>query len=474
MRLETIGRVQPPPTRVARRVKTVVLVCTDLLAAILAAIVSIVLTNETRQFFSLPPILFDSADMRLHLWLIGALTSALVIWFWSKGHYKKRQALADQLGSILAGVTMTMLCASAAQFATVEVGSRILSLSYWVLLLGTILTLRMLARYALRASNAWSSPATLFTSSARSAEVAAMIRRRDEIGAQITTIITTDGLSEGQLVQAMSQAAAEQQVVIYTPSQCDPVQSAVTEAMVLKGAPFILSPQLGPVPDHAEVLSFPPEDLSLIEVHDPLARPVSKALKRGLDVIVAGFALVALAPVLVPIVLSIRSDGGPALFRQKRVGRNGEIFDCLKLRSMVVNAEAKLQHMIDTDPDVAQEWKTYQKLRKDPRITWTGRLLRKTNLDEIPQLINVIKGDMSLVGPRPMTIPQIKEYGAQFTAYQRVRPGITGMWQVNGRNETTFTERARLDAFYVRNWSLWRDVVILVRTVREVTLARGN
>lgn len=474
MRMETIGRVQAPLRRVARLVKTVLLVFADTLAAILATIASFELTNETRQFLSLPPIAYEGAGVRLHLCLIGALTSALLIWFWSKGHYKKRQALADQLGSILAGIIIAMLCASAVQFATVEVGSRVLSLSYWVLLVGAILSLRMLARYALRASNAWLSPATLFTCSARSAEIATIIRKRDEIGAQITKIIATDGLSKDHLIDAMCQAAAEEQIVIYTPSQCDPIQSAVTEAMVLKGVPFMLSPQLGSLPDHAEVLSFPPEDLSLIEVRDPLSRPVSKALKRGFDVIFAGLALVALSPVLAPIVLLIRSDGGPALFRQKRVGRNGEIFDCLKLRSMVVNAETKLQHMIDTDPAVAQEWKSYQKLRKDPRITWTGRLIRKTNLDELPQLVNVIKGDMSLVGPRPMTLPQIEEYGVQFEAYKRVRPGITGLWQVNGRNETTFTERARLDAFYVRNWSLWRDVVILVRTVREVIMARGK
>ncbi len=129
--------------------------------------------------------------------------------------------------------------------------------------------------------------------------------------------------------------------------------------------------------------------------------------------------------------------------------------------------------MIEADPEVAVEWNAYQKLKNDPRITPVGRLIRKTNLDELPQLFNVLRGDMSLVGPRPMTEQQVAEYGERFTAYIRMRPGITGLWQTNGRNETTFVERARLDAWYVRNWSLWRDFVVLVRTVREVLMLRG-
>jgi undecaprenyl-phosphate galactose phosphotransferase len=141
---------------------------------------------------------------------------------------------------------------------------------------------------------------------------------------------------------------------------------------------------------------------------------------------------------------------------------------------MIVNAEDKLKTMIERDPRIADEWSAYQKLKNDPRITIVGRLIRKTNLDELPQLINILRGDMSLVGPRPMTESQIADYGRQFEAYCRMQPGLTGLWQTNGRNETTFLERARLDAWYVRNWSLWRDFVILVRTVREVVCARGN
>lgn len=170
----------------------------------------------------------------------------------------------------------------------------------------------------------------------------------------------------------------------------------------------------------------------------------------------------------------IRRDGGPAMFVQPRVGLDGKTFGCLKFRSMCVDAETRLRDVLKADPDRAEEWARFQKLENDPRITSTGKWLRKLSLDELPQLINVLKGEMSLIGPRPMTLDQQDEYGASLSAYIRMRPGITGLWQVNGRNATSFAERARLDDWYARNWSLWRDAVILIRTVREVALPSGR
>lgn len=140
---------------------------------------------------------------------------------------------------------------------------------------------------------------------------------------------------------------------------------------------------------------------------------------------------------------------------------------------MAVDAEERLQRMIASDPKVRAEWEANYKLRNDPRITMIGKFLRKSNIDELPQLINILRGEMSVVGPRPVTEPEIKRYGDAAQAYQRVRPGLTGLWQTNGRNDTSFEERIQLDAWYVRNWSLWRDAVMIARTVREVVFARG-
>ena len=196
--------------------------------------------------------------------------------------------------------------------------------------------------------------------------------------------------------------------------------------------------------------------------------------KRALDLVLAVSALVMLAPLflLISVVIKI-SDGGPILFRHRRVGRNGTYFDCLKFRTMVTDAEAILHDHLARDAAAAREWTQTQKLKDDPRITWLGRGLRNSSLDELPQLLNVVKGEMSLVGPRPIVAAETSKYGTSIQQYFRCRPGITGAWQVNGRNETTYQHRVALDHDYVENWKFRRDLVIIGQTVRVVLTARG-
>ncbi|MEO1039938.1 MAG: sugar transferase [Pseudomonadota bacterium] len=198
------------------------------------------------------------------------------------------------------------------------------------------------------------------------------------------------------------------------------------------------------------------------------------ALKRAFDLIASGGALVLLSPFLLVIGLLIRLDGGPALFAQRRIGRDGRVFHCLKFRTMAEDAEARLQTLLDDDPALAERYRIYKKLDVDPRITEIGAFLRKTSLDELPQLLNVITGEMSLIGPRPMMENELDDYGPAFAEYRAVRPGITGLWQVSGRNTTTFAERARLDQRYVQTWSLLGDLRILALTVREVVAGSGR
>ena len=241
------------------------------------------------------------------------------------------------------------------------------------------------------------------------------------------------------------------------------------------GASYYYRPALGAISGESfDLVRFPPEDGGILSMINAQDRPFAQMVKRGFDIIASACALAFLSPVLVFIMVAIRKDDGPVMFSQQRVGSDGRPFGCLKFRTMVVNAEARLAEILESDPEREAQWRAYQKLDDDPRITAVGKFLRMSSLDELPQLINVLKGDMSLVGPRPMTLDQQECYGQAMLDYQRVRPGLTGLWQVNGRNDTTFEERARLDSHYVQNWSLWRDVVILVRTVREVLFSSGR
>jgi exopolysaccharide production protein ExoY len=193
--------------------------------------------------------------------------------------------------------------------------------------------------------------------------------------------------------------------------------------------------------------------------------PIRVALKRALDVIGALLLLATLLPILslIAAVIVLSSRGG-VVYSQCRVGRDGRPFTFYKFRSMAVDSDRVLRDFLDSDPDALTQWAVYQKLPNDPRVTAVGAFIRRTSLDELPQLWNVLLGDMSLVGPRPCTTDQVSLYGASFADYCSVRPGITGLWQVSGRNCLTFAQRVKLDSEYVRAWSLQLDFQILCRT----------
>ncbi|HEY3637033.1 MAG TPA: sugar transferase [Rhizomicrobium sp.] len=173
------------------------------------------------------------------------------------------------------------------------------------------------------------------------------------------------------------------------------------------------------------------------------------------------------------IALFIKADGGAVFYSQRRVGLGGRPFDCLKFRSMVPDADQRLEDLLARDPAARTEWDRYQKLARDPRITAIGKLIRATSLDELPQLINVWRGEMSIVGPRPIMTDQIPLYGEHFHDYCALRPGITGLWQVMGRNNCTFAERVHLDMEYARTWSVARDLQIIVLTIPAVIAGKG-
>lgn len=196
--------------------------------------------------------------------------------------------------------------------------------------------------------------------------------------------------------------------------------------------------------------------------------------KRALDVIIAFLALIFLAPLIIVSAMIVRlQDGGPAFFSQERVGKHGRKFQCFKLRSMVPDAQARLVKLLKEDPQASLEWEATQKLTNDTRITAFGHFLRKTSIDELPQLINVLRGEMSLVGPRPIVSAEVQRYGEYFRQYCSVYPGITGLWQVQGRSDTTYEERVQLDVIYAETRSFWGDVKIMVMTIPVVLWSRG-
>jgi exopolysaccharide production protein ExoY len=233
-----------------------------------------------------------------------------------------------------------------------------------------------------------------------------------------------------------------------------------------------------------------PESHSNAVIHDPLititnqgyfyndrsthAKALGGQGKRYFDFAITLIALLVLLPLLCFIAIAILAvDRRPILYRHPRIGWNGVLFDCLKFRTMVVNADEVLQRHLAANPAAAREWKEKQKLTVDPRLTRIGNVLRKSSLDELPQLFNILKGEMSLVGPRPIVMSEIPRYGDCILFYLRARPGLTGLWQVSGRNRLDYSRKVALDREYVENWCFWRDLIIIMRTFRAVVSAHG-
>ncbi len=235
---------------------------------------------------------------------------------------------------------------------------------------------------------------------------------------------------------------------------------------------FVVSESTG-MPDHWDRHQMD-EGLSGFMIEQHLLLPVPQLVKRAMDLAIGIFAGLLLSPVLIVLAVSVKlTSKGPIFFGHKRIGRGNSRFMAWKFRTMCVDADKVLEHYLEKHPEYREEWERDHKLKNDPRVNSLGKFMRKWSLDELPQLWNVLCGDMSAVGPRPIVDAEIVKYGEHFETFCAVPPGMTGMWQVCGRNDTTYDERVQLDVYYVHHWSPWLDLYLLARTVKTVLFSRG-
>ena len=212
----------------------------------------------------------------------------------------------------------------------------------------------------------------------------------------------------------------------------------------------------------------------MFQIRNNLRSRWNRLLKFTFDWCLTLAGTICISPILLAIGIWVYRDSpGPIIFKHRRIGKNGREFACYKFRSMCADADIKLKELLETDPQARAEWDRDFKLKDDPRITKSGAFLRRTSLDELPQIFNVLKGEMSLVGPRPIIREEIPRYGKYIKDYYMVRPGITGMWQTSGRSDIDYDERVQMDTWYVRNWNIWFDIVLLWRTFKVVINGKG-
>ncbi len=393
---------------------------------------------------------------------------------------------AEELRRGTIATTTCYLLLAAATFVakTSDQYSRAVFLIAWVLSLAVLPALRAALRSWLARRPWWGASCAIFGGGDALRHVLHDLQRHPEYGLKPCAVVAEEtddgapalrGLTIGRGLEAAGNLAKQgvTYAIIVIPSQTRDDLLALIEHVGQSFQHILVIPA---VLGHAAVWANSRciETILGLEVRQNLLLPVPRLSKRVADLAIGIAALLLLAPMILAIAGLVRlSSPGSGFYGQTRLGRGGKPFRMWKFRTMYTDAERLLTDHLEGSAAARQEWERTHKLRNDPRVTPIGRLLRRLSLDELPQVWNVIRGDMSVVGPRPIVATEVFSYGPTFSLYSRVHPGLTGLWQVSGRNALSFQERIELDAFYVRNWSVWLDLHILMRTVPAVLSAEG-
>lgn len=392
----------------------------------------------------------------------------------------------DELRRICLSTTFTYLVLGAGLFLTREgeTYSRGVFLLAWLLSLVTVLTGRLMVRHWFSRCPWWGYQVLILGGGRTGELVIQTLKNQPEFGLKPVAVLDDSRVHEGSLcgvpivgpLSAAPHLALRHDIHYAIVAMPGVQREKLLRVLELYGRTF---PHLLMIPDLFGVASLwvSSKDLGGIlglEIRQQLLLPGPRLIKTLLDLVLTLVIGLCLLPVLAVIAVLVKLDSrGPIFYGQPRLGQNSVPFTAWKFRSMVPNAAQVLDRYLDENPDLREQWERDHKLRYDPRITRVGRFLRRTSLDELPQLWNVLWGEMSLVGPRPIVTEEIVRYADKYSLYTKVLPGLTGLWQVSGRNNVSYEERVNLDAYYVRNWSVWLDIYILLRTVWVVVIGDG-
>ena len=428
---------------------------------------------------------FSTQDLQRYAAWAGLVFLGLMLFLMRFQHYSDRRPFWDELGDIilltgiLAVLDMTLIA------ATRWNASRLWWLLVWLLAGIAIVWGRVLTRRVLRNMGLWIRPTIIIGHGENATEAAIALQSEPRMGFQVAGYVDVDASTpelqlNGRTLQNLKQleTLADQPgiqwVIALEHSQSEQREHWLRTLTQWGATDISVIPAMRGVPLYGtDIAHFFSHEVALLRVRNNLRRWPARLTKRLFDTFTAAILLVFLSPVMLLIALALKIEGGNVLFAHQRIGKNGRKFDCYKFRSMVPNAEQLLQLLLQQNPCLKEEWIKEHKLKDDPRVSKFGDFLRRTSLDELPQLLNVIKSEMSLVGPRPIVQEELQKSGLEKSYYLMVRPGMTGLWQVSGRNDVDYETRVYLDAWYVKNWSLWYDLAILFKTIKVVFDKRG-
>lgn len=434
-----------------------------------------------------PPVFEDVSRILI---VFGTALVILVFRSWSMGHYSQFRPFWPELEEVLKTVLIIAACDAFLLFAIGVQFSRLWFGFFLVTLLLIIPYGREKTKLYMISKGRWYLPTYIVGSGENATRTAEALQSDTSLGHEVLGFIEAHGC----IKQSCSEVcgihglpkhnwdefklssrwdSATLVFALDTADEMSNLQGIINSTIAKSEQVTIVPPRMQlPLYDAAVVGIFR-HDTALLKIQNRLADPNARLIKRTADVVTGSVLLLLMAPWFLLLAWFISRDGGPIFYRHERIGKHNRPFHCLKFRTMAIESDALLQQHLNTDASAKQQWAEKRKITNDPRITRIGHYLRKTSVDELPQLLNVIKGEMSLVGPRPIVNDEKRHYGDDLEYYLNVTPGMTGLWQVSGRTDTSYEERVRLDVWYCRNWSLWNDIVVLMKTLKTVMQRHG-
>lgn len=438
--------------------------------------------------FAMAYVLTQQSQMPRFLVLLGLWT------FWAsiKRSYTGRTPFWAQLYSLLKWSIGLTLLSVISPFMAKDLNAIVQTFEFGACLIVLIPIGRSVCRKLLTSAGLWARETIIFGASQNAYQAYMALASEPGLGYQVTGFVrpllaqTHDCVEqlarEKSLAvhawhfdaKTLAQVKTNACVIALEANQAAARDQLLTALAAVEARSVLVIPAMRGVPlFDLSATQFFSHEVLMLHMRNQLSKPLLRLAKRSFDVLGSASLLVLLLPLFAYVTYKVTRDGGSAFFGHERVGQGGKKFKCYKFRSMVVNAQDVLKDLLEHDPVARAEWDKDFKLKNDPRINPIGHFLRRTSLDELPQLWNVLLGQMSLVGPRPVVQAELERYGADTVYYLMAKPGMTGLWQVSGRNDVDYETRVYYDSWYVKNWSIWTDVVILFKTFLVVILSRG-
>ncbi len=407
--------------------------------------------------------------------------------FWYQEHYTKRRPIWEEIKLLYITIFVFATIHFCLTYLLAHHIIKLVNAVFWFLLLFILPLFRYFTKNILLKLNIWQRRLYIVGTGSNAINAYLMLKNNKLLGYNVLGFVSIDDNSELQEMELIKNIkiypfnvlledkkhedteiifALENAELTNNIHKIDVIQTKYTFVSVIPDVTGL--PLYGAQLDH-----FFGSNQVLLRLKNNLSRRINTLTKRSFDIMFSIIGLGLLSPFFLVFSLLIKLTGNNIFFKHKRVGRRGQHFYCLKFQTMHANSQEILEKILATDENARKEWDKDFKLKNDPRVTKIGGFLRKTSLDEIPQLWNVLKGEMSLVGPRPIVDAETIKYNDDLYYYKLVRPGVTGLWQISGRNDIDYTSRVALDVWYVKNWSLWYDFVIIFRTIIVVLVRKG-